>query len=118
VVVALITFRNVNTVCILASWMSFNNLFPAPHKAACSASVTSEKAKDLKIEGLSWAQAKKYTYSSDAYDVNAVLAALFLGVVVVILFFVVSLVLLLKCGTPHPCCAGFPLSVTVHQADS
>jgi hypothetical protein len=41
-------------------------------------------------------QAKKYTYSSDSFDVNAVLAALFLGVLIVILFFVVSLVILLK----------------------
>lgn len=41
-------------------------------------------------------QAKPYVTNVDTYDVNAVLAALFLGVLILILFFVVSLVLLLK----------------------
>jgi hypothetical protein len=33
---------------------------------------------------------------TNAYDVNAVLAAIFLEVVIVLLFFVISLILLLK----------------------
>ena len=41
-------------------------------------------------------QAKPYVTNVDTYDVNAVLAALFLGVLILILFFVVSLILLLK----------------------
>lgn len=40
-------------------------------------------------------QARPYVHTN-AYDVNAVLAAIFLEVVVVLLFFVISLILLLK----------------------
>ena len=52
-------------------------------------------------------QAKKYTHTADTYDVNAVLAALFMGVLIVILFFVVSLVILLKNAINHEALSGF-----------
>ena len=40
-------------------------------------------------------QARPYTHTN-SYDENAVLAALFLEVLIVLLFFVISLILLLK----------------------
>ena len=47
-------------------------------------------------DALNDVQAKPYVSNNDTYDLNAVLAALFLGVLILILFFVVSLILLLK----------------------
>ncbi len=41
-------------------------------------------------------QAKPYVTNEDTFDLNALLSALFLGVLILILFFVVSLILLLK----------------------
>ncbi|CAL8462304.1 g1835 [Coccomyxa elongata] len=52
-------------------------------------------------------QAKPYVTNNDTYDLNAVLSALFLGVVILILFFVVSLILLLKNAINHEPLSGY-----------
>lgn len=52
-------------------------------------------------------QAKPYVTNDDTYDLNSVLAALFLGVLILILFFVVSLILLLKNAVNHEPLSGY-----------
>ena len=96
VVCALITFRNVQTVLAPPPLEQDMVLSASAGMQLCHSSPTGSASDAV--------QAKKYTYNADAYDVNAVLAALFLGVVIVILFFVVSLVLLLKCVALPACC--------------
>ena len=51
-------------------------------------------------------QARPYTHTN-TYDENAVMAALFLEVLIVLLIFVISLILLLKCASPPCSCAAF-----------
>lgn len=53
-----------------------------------------------------WLQARPYTHTN-TYDENAVLAALFLEVLIVLLFFVISLILLSSEHTPGPACLSF-----------
>ncbi|KAK9906867.1 hypothetical protein WJX75_009399 [Coccomyxa subellipsoidea] len=52
-------------------------------------------------------EAKPYVTNEDTYDLNAVLSALFLGVLILILFFVVSLILLLKNAINREPLSGF-----------